>query len=455
MNRNDERELFLKYIVDAYLQNPNLPVSRDIIYNELSRFSTYGNEHYIIDSDSLVGVQVRLNNKFKSNSKVRTFTSRDGYFWAIENRCGKSDNDFFADMYNSIKLYVSVDPDNIYKVSELLFNFMIKENIIMQCKISKSMRNDALVCRVSGEDAARKVSDYLNSLYYDSKFRPNPFLLDNGKVSMTMDGRLSYNIVLAKLLEQYFSLKRMNKQLDKINCNDFNSFVKNLRDQLCSEQKKSFMDLYSISNEERCKDFIMICSLISRNLDGSLSFDKFFKYDKLKDIGIDKKENNYSKQDEDKLLYVINGLANYYSVNDVHKIIMKFIETGDYKLFTRKEDIRIIIYDNFAPIDVKNIISNLGWNAFIYASKVTYDKYGEDQLFVAVKKVFSGEGINGFTNDYDARSRLGLVIPQKLLINVMISKLNEAGRSISNISLMQFVLEEIGKLGLNKSNGRK
>ena len=225
MNRSDERELFLKYIIDVYLQNPNLPISRDIIYNELSRFSTYSGNHYIIDNDSLIGVQVGLSNKFRKNGSVNTFSN--GYFWVVENRVGNNDRDFISNMYNSIKIYVSVDLENIYKISELLFNFMINEGITMQCKISKGMRNDALVCRISGEEAARKVSDYVNNLNYESKFRPNPFLLDNGKVSVAMDGKLLYNSVLAKLLEQYFDLKRNTKQLDKVNCDDFNVFVKN------------------------------------------------------------------------------------------------------------------------------------------------------------------------------------------------------------------------------------
>ena len=439
MNRSDERELFLKYIIDVYLQNPNLPISRDIIYNELSRFSTYSGNHYIIDNDSLIGVQVGLSNKFRKNGSVNTFSN--GYFWVVENRVGNNDRDFISNMYNSIKIYVSVDLENIYKISELLFNFMINEGITMQCKISKGMRNDALVCRISGEEAARKVSDYVNNLNYESKFRPNPFLLDNGKVSVAMDGKLLYNSVLAKLLEQYFDLKRNTKQLDKVNCDDFNVFVKNQIEMLGSEQKKYFMDVYNVTDEKKYKDFIMVCSLISRNLDGTLTLDELFKYGDIKDISVDEKKNNYYKTDEDKLLYVINSLANYYSVDDVHKIIMKFIENGNYNLFTRRDDIRNIVSDNFSQNDVRNIVSNLGWNAFIYASKVTYDKYGEEQLFAAIKGIFN------------ARSRLGLIIPPKLLKEVIVSKLNEYGKSISGISLAELVLEEINKLEEKKNNG--
>ena len=455
MNRSEERELFLKYIVDTYLKNPNLSISSDIIYHELSRFSTYNKEHCIIDGDSLVGVQVGLNNKFKNNTKANTFTSRDGYFWAIENRGGKKDKEFFSEMYNSIKLYVSVDPDYIYKVSELLFNFMLDEGIIMQSKISKGMRNDALVCRVSGEDAARKVSQYLNELNYETKFRPNPFLLDEGKVSVAMDGCLSYNRTLSNLLKEYFDLKKSSGQLDKINCDDFSKFVENQIDMLESKQKKYFMNLYGISNEEKCKSFLIVCNLITKNLDGTLTLDSLFKYGEINNVTFDNDKRTYSKQDEDKMLYVINSLTNYYSVGDVHKIIMMFIENNDIRLFTRKDDIRAIVNNNFTSDDVKKIVSNLGWNAFIDASKVTYEKYGEEQLFAAIKRFFYDEDIQSFTNDYEVRSRLGLVIPPKLLKSVIAEKLSSVGKNISSISLTQFILDEINKIDKNNGDEKK
>ena len=454
MSRSEERDLFLRYIVDTYLKNPYNSVSHNIIYNELSRFCVCDDEHYLIDNDSLVGVQVGLNNKFRSNKKVNTFSSKDGYFWAIENRGNKSDQEYLADMYNSIKIYVSVDLDNIYKVAESLFNFMINEGIIMQCKIAKGMRNDALVCRVSGKDAAIKVMDYLNGLNYQSKFKPNPFALSCDKASFTMDGKLSYNSVLSKLLAQYFESRKNSKQLNNVNSNDFNKFIKMQLDMFNSDYKNHYMDLYGISDNEKMKDFLMICNLLSRNIEDSLSLDELFKYNEVKDIDVKDQNQGYSMQDEDKILYVINALTNYYSVDDVHRIIMNYIKTGNIKSFSRKEYIRQIIHDNFAPEDVKNIVSSLGWKALIQASRVTYDKYGEDQLFAAIKNLFNDGKIKYFTNDYSSRSRLGLVIPPELLKSVIVSKLEENDMNISSISFTQLIIQKINKLDDNKKISR-
>ena len=111
--------------------------------------------------------------------------------------------------------------------------------------------------------------------------------------------------------------------------------------------------------------------------------------------------------------------------------------------------------NSFSPLETKNIISDIGWKALIFAAKVTYDKYGEEQLFDAIKNVFNGDGIIEFTNDNEARSRLGLVIPLQLLREVITCKLNERGMSISSMSLMELVLEEINKLDNKKKYGRK
>lgn len=449
MKKNDERELFLKYIVDVYLKNPNLSFSSDIIYCELSRFNVIDNENIVIDDDSLVGVQVALNNKFK-NSKANTFMARGGYFWAIENRLGKKDNEFYSDMKSSIKLYISVDSDNIYKVSESLFNFMIKENIVMQCKVAKEMRNDALVCRVAGKEAAIKVSEYINKLNYDSKHKPNPFLLDNNKVSVAMDGSLSYNMVLSKLLYRYFCLMKSKNLLDKIDCNSFCDFVKKQISMLNGKQKDSFMNIYKLYDDNKSKDFVMICDLISRNLDGSLSLNTVFNYKKDNNDINDRIDEGYFKQDEDKLLYVINSLTNYYGVDSIHSIIMAYIESGNDKYFTRKDDIRYVISNNFTTDYLKTVMSRLGWRAFIAACKCTYDKYGEEQLFSALKDIFCGDGFGKITNDYGVRSRLALSIPYDLLKGVIINKLEENGMSISSISLANLVLDEISKIDLNK-----
>ena len=200
-------------------------------------------------------------------------------------------------------------------------------------------------------------------------------------------------------------------------------------------------------SEQKYSEFSIISQIISANIEGCLNDDKLYDYQYNKCIKTDNSKKKFSEQDYSKILYVINTLATYYNIEHVHKIIMQFINSGEYNLFTRKigntGGVRAIIENNFSSEDVKLIISNLGWRALISVSKLTYDKYGEDQLFAAIKNVFNSSAISEFTNDNEARSRLGLIIPKELLKEVIISKLNENSMDINAISLMKLVLMEI------------
>lgn len=458
MNKEKEIEMFLRYLIDIYSQNSDLPLSYKTIYAELVTFYTFDNKQERLDFDSLVGVQVKLKNKFSNVSDINQYMSKDGNFFAIENRLGKKDDNYINDIYNGIKLYIAVSPDDIYKVSELLINFTINNGIVMQSKIAKEMRNDALVCRVSNSSDAIKICDYINGLNYKSDVKPNPFILDNGKVGIVIDGTLSYNATLSRLLKEYLWVKRTDKTVDKIAhdkefniSQDFNKFIKSQIEFLNSSQKKAFMDLYEIDNEVKFNDFIMICEIISKRLNNNITMEELFLYQADKKSNLGNKDEFVSYHNEDKIKYVMSILANYYSLEHVHKLIMEFINTGDYNLFSRdyggiRNIIRNILENNFSKADVKDIISNLGWNALIDVSKVTYDKYGEDQLFGALKNLFNDYDKSLFTNDNESRSYLAFIIPPELLKSIIVCKLEENGMNISSISLAQLIMDEISLL---------
>lgn len=427
MKKNEEINLFLKYLADLYLQNPSLPISFDTIYSELSKFVICDNKRIRLDNDSLIGVQLQLNNKFKNNDNVVTFLSSNGYFWVIQNRLGKSDEEYYSDMNSAIKLYVSVKADNIYKVAELLFNFMISENIVMECKVAKEMRNDALVCCITNEEDLLNIRKYLNKLRYKFNVNANPFLYNYGKMGITINGMLSYNYVISNLIKIYLEKRRFLNLLDNVSSEDFNDFIKNK------------ISLCEITDEYNCNYYNKVIKFTLDNLNDELKLEQLFGKSLL--------ENNckktFSKNDEDKILYVINALTNYYSVSDVHEIVMKFIDTGNINLFTKKDGIRTIISNNFSKDDVKNIISELGWKAFIAASRSTYNKYGTEQLFSATQKFLDNGEISGFTRDNNVRSFLGLVIPSELLKEVIESKLSENNLDLTTEVACNFVLEEI------------
>ena len=166
MTKSDERNIFLKRLANIYAQNPDLPITKSSIYYELRSFNVHNNKNEKIANTSLINVQLNLNEKYKNDERVNTFTFGKGYFWAIENREQLSDEEFYGKIEKAIKLYVSVDSKDMYMVASSLFDFIINEKIITQSKIAKEMRNDALVLRVSTKEEALKIINFLN--FYNS-----------------------------------------------------------------------------------------------------------------------------------------------------------------------------------------------------------------------------------------------------------------------------------------------
>jgi len=289
------------------------------------------------------------------------------------------------------------------------------------------MRNDALVCRVSNKEDTIKICEYLKKLRYKFNTSGNPFMYSDGRVSVVVDGNLTYNNILISLIKAYLKEKRNASSLEEVSCTEFCSFIK---DQIM---------FCETSDDKENRDNVKVANLIFNSLNDELELDDFFAGDRSCSFN----KTSFSKNDEDKILYVVNSLANYYSVSDVHGIIMKYIETGNIDLFTRKDDVRAIISNNFSKEDVKNIISVLGWKALVAASKLTYNKYGSEQLISATQKLLDNEGISGFTRDNNVRSYLGLVIPSELLREVIESKIEENSMELTTEKVTDLVLEEI------------
>ena len=314
---NKQKE-FLSYLKDLYKQNPNLEINNDIIYNELAHFISYQNGKLKrVEKNNLVNVQVQLNNKYKN--RVLCSSANSGYFFFIENREGTTDEEFYNKMYNSIKIYIACDITNIYKVADSLFDFMLKEHIITQSKISKEMRTDCFIVRVSNKEEAEKVCNYVNSLKYQSTIVPNPFILKKGNVSLTIDGKLSYNTILASFLNNYLINKRNSNTLDTININDFTNYIKS-EVLMCNTDSYYLYNNYGVE-ASKYNDFINISNILINNLNNTLTEEQLYKYKNNKNTEKDTIDLN---NNNDKVLYIIYRMSTYYDIKYIHKVLVEY-----------------------------------------------------------------------------------------------------------------------------------
>lgn len=439
------QELFFNHIKQIFIQNPNIEIDSDTIYSELTVFNGKNNQNTRIDRESLVGIQVKMANYYRNNDSVNTFSN--GYFWVIENRGNYKDREFYRELGNCIKLYVAVDPLTIKNVSLMIFDFMIKENIINQSKISRDMRNDALVLRVRNKNDADKIIKFINeNIKYNSSIKPNPFIYSVGNVSITLDGTLSYNSTFTKLMATYFQEKRSKRTLDTSSLDEFTKYIKNQIDILNNNQNKYLLDSYDIENQEQLKDFIMIIDILFKNLDGNITKDDIYQKQEERINGKVENRENISDKDFKNILYIMNGLVNKYGIEIAHRKILLYInKEKNVNIFTRENNIRNIVIRNFTPEKMKEIILSLGYDALIDAIRKTTNKYDIEQAKYAIRRLIEEKNLDSFTNNNNVRSYLGIIIPIELLQQLIKDKTLEQKIYPSKDNMIDTLVEEVQK----------
>lgn len=439
MTVNEEREVFLRTISSYLKKNSNIPLEKEYIYSYLASHTTKDGYLQGIPRESLVNVQLHLNEKYKGLEGINTFTGPkpNNVFWVIENRGQMKDKNFYEDIKDSIKLYLPVDASNIYEVSTKVLDYIIKEGIHIQAKIAKNMRSDVFVIRVLDKDKLDKLLNYINSLDYNSKSKPNPFALNIGRVSITKDGMMSYNTVLAEYITEYLKSER-----EEVTLENFKKFMHKQINKIPSSNKNKYM----------------IVDLIIKNLENTLTLEELLSYNQK--VVVDNRITQVSEEDKNNILRLINGLNVFYNLEETHKRIEMYLATGNINYFTRQNGIRKFA-EEYLPVEqMRAALYEMGWSALVNSIDETYKKYGELQVIKAVERIVDVGSIEGLTNTNNARSYLGFITSSELLQKIILkqasSSINIENQSIEDIAFQVVgkAYEEIEYKNKQKKNGR-
>ena len=436
MTVNEEREVFLRTISSYFKKNSNIPLEKEYIYSYLASHTTKDGYLQGIPRESLVNVQLHLNEKYKGLEGINTFTGPkpNNVFWVIENRGQMKDKNFYEDIKDSIKLYLPVDASNIYEVSTKVLDYIIKEGIHIQAKIAKNMRSDVFVIRVLDKDKLDKLLNYINSLDYNSKSKPNPFALNIGRVSITKDGMMSYNTVLAEYITEYLKSER-----EEVTLENFKKFMHKQINKIPSSNKNKYM----------------IVDLIIKNLENTLTLEELYQK-----VVVDNRVTQVSEEDKNNILRLINGLNVFYNLEETHKRIEMYLATGNINYFTRQNGIRKFV-EEYLPVEqMRTALYEMGWSALVNSIDETYKKYGELQVIKAIERIVDVGSIEGLTNTNNARSYLGFItspeLLQKIILKQASSSINIENQSIEDIAFQVVgkAYEEIEYKNKQKKNGR-
>lgn len=439
MTVNEEREVFLRTISSYFKKNSNIPLEQKNIYSYLVSHTIKDGYLQGIPRESLVNVQLHLNEKYKGLEGINTFTGPkpNNVFWVIENRGQMKDKNFYEDIKDSIKLYLPVDASNIYEVSTKVLDYIIKEGIHIQAKIDKNIRSDVFVIRVLDKDKLDKLLNYINSLDYNSKSKPNPFALNVGRVSITKDGMMSYNTVLAEYITEYLKSER-----EEVTLENFKKFMHKQINKIPSSNKNKYM----------------IVDLIIKNLENTLTLEELLSYNQK--VVVDNRVTQVSEEDKNNILRLINGLNVFYNLEETHKRIEMYLATGNINYFTRQNGIRKFVEEHLPVEQMRAALYEMGWSALVNSIDETYKKYGELQVIKAVERIVDVGSIEGLTNTNNARSYLGFItspeLLQKIILKQASSSINIENQSIEDIAFQVVgkAYEEIQYKNKQKKNGR-
>jgi len=439
MTVNEEREVFLRTISSYFKKNSNIPLEQKYIYSYLVSHTIKDGYLQGIPRESLVNVQLHLNEKYKGLEGINTFTGPkpNNVFWVIENRGQMKDKNFYEGIKDSIKLYLPVDASNIYEVSTKVLDYIIKEGIHIQAKIAKNMRSDVFVIRVLDKDKLDKLLNYINSLDYNSKSKPNPFALNVGRVSITKDGMMSYNTVLAEYITEYLKSER-----EEVTLENFKKFMHKQINKIPSSNKNKYM----------------IVDLIIKNLENTLTLEELLSYNQK--VVVDNRVTQVSEEDKNNILRLINGLNVFYNLEETHKRIEMYLATGNINYFTRQNGIRKFVEEYLPVKQMRAALYEMGWSALVNSIDETYKKYGELQVIKAVERIVDVGSIEGLTNTNNARSYLGFItspeLLQKIILKQASSSINIENQSIEDIAFQVVgkAYDEIEYKNKQKKNGR-
>ena len=221
MNNNQKRiNSFLHFLRDIMKNNPSFEISKNNIYDWVTKLDVSNKEY---DEDlKKYGWFDEWQSLFPKQN--RTINSPNTFFCKFANEELK-----FINVDNPIKLYIPIDFKHIKKSFEKIITFLNSKNIPYYAKISKEIRIDNIVLRITSEEDTKAIVDFINNDEYikEGLRDPSPFCYNYKGIALALDAHMSYHSSVVNLIYEYIIDKKKNNDLDSIDYSDFETYSEN------------------------------------------------------------------------------------------------------------------------------------------------------------------------------------------------------------------------------------
>ena len=403
MNNNIEMELLLNSISELYKTNSNTN------YNNIYNYINKNNKEI-----NLINIQSTFyqNKKEYENRGIKIIPYQD--YLGIYLPDNDKDIPNILERPNNIKIYLSLEQNRISEVSSKIIEYMYKKKIPALYTIQNYYNDKVISISFINTEDLEIVSNYIKTR------------LKINNISIGIDGIISYDMVLSKIIERY--MKEIDSY-DKVNINSLSTFIEDNILSLNKKKKEYIITLYELDSYEKYIDFIQLSNIIKDTINNELSIEELQKYQKKMNI---KKEQLFTEKEIinvkrkavrqllDIMLEIYDNNSDINNiVDELHKNLLSFLKKEDYNFLPEEKSIRDIIKEKIAYNNFKEYLLDIGKETLLKVCNDTKTKYGEEQLKIALLEAQNTGDISSFTNMNGARSELGIVLPKEILIEMV------------------------------------
>lgn len=390
-----EMDSFLKYINTIAKSNPELYISSNIIYNELKhnnlRKAEIDNYSQGISTEHFFEI---WRQKFSGRNNLLAFRDEVNlpYFFQFINQIKNDSGEY-------IKLYIPLDYDHLLDGVNEIIDFLDREEIEYESKVSANMRVDNVTIRLKASDFdnANKIIDFIsnNPKIRGGLNKNNPFVPTRKGIGIMCDHGNSYNRDISRLISSYFVYCRTN-HVDEVSIEEFRKYIKSA----CYDM--SVLDTFELAYNGY--------SRVNTNegiLNGILSEEQKFM------LFLDTIRETYNKHGIKQVKSAIslaiseNDYGSFSRGSGVTKLrenLEKYV-TGEEMFSMINDRLRLLMDPEEISVSVDGAASQfcdiLFSDELIFildeVSNVTIESYGESQLKYALNNFLYTGSTNGFS----------------------------------------------------------
>lgn len=398
-----------------------------------------------IDSNLVYSNLINFNAKRENISHY--FEAWKIYFENIKNIDFSIDNSFFniyspnlkSHEFFNTKVYIPQKRTHIFNSVRDIFKFLAQNNIKHSSCIINNIREDDVVVSINNYSDIDKIKKYIENKQNlkEGIISTNSFMFHDENISVVWEGCLSYNLVVSEWISDYINELKLFGRLDCCSSLDFCNYLVRRYKTIYEKgiginrfiESREFIDVY---NDLICYKYIteqIISILNSNNTLNDFNnkvqlFENKEKYDleikKIKNLVLNQKiDINITPFQQEVFDYVSIELNKRIGEEATIKLFKAFIQKGDYRIFSKENNIRKIMYEsNITPFVMQKMVIDEMEKALVGASIETIYKYDVVQLGRALFGIKNGI-YDSFTNSNNARKNLEIMVKPNEIDNLL------------------------------------